>query len=88
MVPPRESECEGWRPSIVVHPPRDCEVVRGSQVSSTREQARGVSEVGGSRTSWYTPMQLRARGDVGSVAGVAWSRGPAPSRATGKGALL
>jgi hypothetical protein len=64
MVPPHESDHKGWRPSIIVHPPHDCKVVRGGQASSMREQARG------------------------SVVGVAWLQGPAPSRATGKGALL
>ena len=61
--PPRESERGGRRRWVVAEchgtPPCNCE----------RE---GV--VSGGRTCGARPTRLRARGDVGGVAGVAWSR--------------
>ena len=61
--PPRESERGGRRRRVVAEchgtPPCNCE----------REAV-----VSGGRTCGARPTRLRARGDVGGVAGVAWSR--------------
>jgi hypothetical protein len=62
-----------WRPSIIVHPPRDCEregcregggwVVAKRRGTPMRERARGVAS--GDRASLYTPHAIASARGVG-----------------------